>query len=169
MISVDVKCVYEPKTWQTEGSCPNCGHRKPMTVCVERGLRWSVKCNTCAYSFQDSRPREMRFVYGLVDPRTDKVMYVGCSTNPLERYRQHLVDKLHPGKLAWINELLEEGMHPSLTVFDVASGKDANALERALIDRLGAEGHGLLNILRQPSVAFHVVHEGEQELVEVLL
>ena len=86
-------------------------------------------------------------------------MYVGRSSDPLERYRAHLSDKLHPGKWAWISELIQDGLRPNMLILDCGIGDEANALERVWIEHYDKAGHGVLNILREPAMIFNITHE----------
>ena len=89
------------------------------------------------------------YVYLYVDPRDEKIRYVGKGW----RYRgiAHLFDRDESKKVAWINELRDHGYAPRIDI--LAHGlKDEDAallVERCVIDAIGVEnltnkvsGHG---------------------------
>ncbi len=60
-------------------------------------------------------------VYALADPRTDSIYYVGHSSNPERRLRDHLKGGEHgtnPDKSAWIAELRDAEMIPRLVILE---------------------------------------------------
>lgn len=63
------------------------------------------------------------YIYGLVDPRTNEIMYIGMSTNPTQRYRAHCA-KPKGGdtqKNRWIDELKLVGMKPRMQILEECS------------------------------------------------
>lgn len=72
-------------------------------------------------------------VYGLVDPRSGELRYVGKTSRPLEaRVKQHLYaavteEKTH--KAAWLRQLLASGLKPEAEVLEVH--ETAAALDEA--------------------------------------
>jgi hypothetical protein len=62
-------------------------------------------------------PRLGVCIYGLADPRTNEVRYVGASVDPWRRRSEHLADARSGGmsaKCVWLNALLTEGLDPQL-------------------------------------------------------
>lgn len=56
-------------------------------------------------------------VYHLIDPNTSAVKYIGKSTNPNARLKQHIDEsreRQNTAKKAWINTLLQAGKTPIL-------------------------------------------------------
>jgi NUMOD3 motif-containing protein len=91
-------------------------------------------------------------VYGLVDPRTDIVRYIGMSTQGLRRPRRHtsktaIATKSNPGKLAWILELKDLGLAPEIRILqECKSVGEAADTERALIADYRKRGVALTNM-----------------------
>lgn len=72
-------------------------------------------------------------IYGLIDPTTKELKYVGRSTNLDQRYKDHCGDK-NEGTTAyrsWKSEMFGRGEKPELTIFTVCdSMKSAMWAER---------------------------------------
>jgi hypothetical protein len=71
-------------------------------------------------------------IYGLIDPQTRTVFYIGVSRNPKQRLMNHLSD---PGSAAWhrCRALRATGLRPTLHIFaDCESDIDAKWIDRAL-------------------------------------
>ena len=85
-------------------------------------------------------------VYALVDPRTDKVRYIGCTTQSLDRrLRQHLGDQVaSPRKYQWLAELRQANLEPLVVALEEAEDAPAER-ERYWISLKRAEGCDLLN------------------------
>lgn len=61
------------------------------------------------------------FIYGLIDPRTDEVRYVGKANDPKCRLGNHLTPKnLAPRnkRNSWLKQLLQAGLKPRLVVLE---------------------------------------------------
>lgn len=89
-------------------------------------------------------------IYGLRDPRTNGIRYVGRSLRGLTRPREHASlgslkrDRSH--KANWIRELLREGLLPELVVLqEYTSEAETIAEETIWIRRLRFEGAQLTN------------------------
>lgn len=82
-------------------------------------------------------------IYGLVDPVTAMVRYIGKSATGLLRPTQHttpcLLAKDHTWKARWIRGLFAQGLRPTVRVLEVASPDVLDDMERYWI----AQGHGL--------------------------
>ena len=159
MITIDVKYVYGTVSWPDRARCVKCGGDTHMTVTVSHGLNVEMRCNRCETLLLYPRTGTVRFVYGLADPRTELVSYVGCSANPIDRYQAHLNDRTHEVKYAWIRNLIDSGVYPSMIIFGVAGRAEANAMERHWISKLSSEGHPLVNIIRPVNMAFNITHD----------
>lgn len=63
-------------------------------------------------------------IYGLVDPRTNQLKYIGFAINPQERYLEHMKPrsrKAHTHKNHWLNQLVEQGLKPEQIILEVLS------------------------------------------------
>lgn len=58
------------------------------------------------------------FIYILVDPRDDKVRYIGKSNNPKKRLEGHLGDKKKTHKCNWIKSLTTLNLRPIIETID---------------------------------------------------
>jgi hypothetical protein len=87
-----------------------------------------------------------RFIYCLVDPMTDKVVWVGSTCNPQERLNGHLQDK-YPStqKGAWMRWLRGFRMRPSMIVLEVTHIGKVREAEDAWIKFMLADGAPLMN------------------------
>jgi hypothetical protein len=71
-------------------------------------------------------------IYALIDPRTDRVMYVGQSIDIDYRFRQHLDGWRHDSnrrKVQWIGELQRIGMLPILKIIEECPFGDCDTAE----------------------------------------
>jgi predicted GIY-YIG superfamily endonuclease len=67
-------------------------------------------------------PMNHRVIYGLLDPRTGLIRYVGVTSNPEKRMNEHLKDRNKKGsgikKNTWINELMDLNIPPLFVFLD---------------------------------------------------
>lgn len=89
---------------------------------------------------------EKTFIYGLADPRSNAIRYVGKADNPSKRYRQHLSCRSNPSKRQWIKELKAEALTPVLVVLAEIPMEEWAEQERYWIKKVQDEGFSLLNI-----------------------
>jgi len=77
-------------------------------------------------------------IYGLADPRTNEVRYVGKTTDPRRRLYHHIylapVGTTHRDR--WIVQLLAEGVKPTLMVLETVGGESWQVREREWIASL---------------------------------
>jgi hypothetical protein len=107
------------------------------------------------------RVSETTWIYGLFDPSTKEIKYVGASVRPVERYRQHLTRQqqhtVHGGeskKNEWLAELEDSGTEPELVILEEVEARSytigkrhpdvAEAEDRWMV-KLIKEGHSLTN------------------------
>lgn len=63
----------------------------------------------------------MSFIYGLIDPNTLDVRYIGKAHDPWGRLygpQGHLKDKYHCYKVHWIQSLLKQNLTPNICIFE---------------------------------------------------
>lgn len=88
-------------------------------------------------------------IYGLTDPRTGEIRYIGKSTNGMRRPNIHstpscLRDETH--KTHWIRELRRNGLRYGIVVLATTADKcELNKLEKALIAKARSDGWRLTN------------------------
>lgn len=116
----------------------------------------------------------LQFIYELYDPRTDVVGYVGITTDPNGRYKQHL--SMVDGNLAkntWINDMLAEGVQPGMRIREIIENDDERAYqqERYWIQFYLDQGTNLKNIQfvnRTDDQSTESIYEGIQDDVPPL-
>jgi hypothetical protein len=66
------------------------------------------------------RKPKTTFIYGLTDPRTGQVRYVGKSNKPQRRLVEHIryCTDQHTHKDHWIQQLLSEGVEPGMEILE---------------------------------------------------
>lgn len=70
------------------------------------------------------------YIYGLVDPLSGNVRYIGQSVNPTYRLRYHLrIKKPSTHKEFWINSLLRLGLVPEMIILETTTKKNSCELE----------------------------------------
>jgi hypothetical protein len=85
-------------------------------------------------------------IYGLVDPRTDAVRYVGKAAGPKRRLKEHWVRRSGTGvKNAWLRELDAEGLRPVMVILEVVPKSGWRVREADHVSRLEKGGIELLN------------------------
>ena len=100
----------------------------------------------------------MFVIYGLVHPGTDNIFYVGRTTRPWPRLRQHRLDgrasapipeHVHLGdsKNTHVRKDFENGTPTEMRVLEIVEGTrdDAQKAEESWIRKLRSEGYALTN------------------------
>lgn len=88
-------------------------------------------------------------VYGLIDPRSGRMMYVGQSIDIDYRYRQHCNIVCFDGNLEkhhWIADLRRCELSPTLVILRECAWPESDDVEKQLISRYRLEGQCELNI-----------------------
>jgi hypothetical protein len=75
------------------------------------------------------------FIYGLVDPRTNLIRYIGWTPNAKIRYGKHINESKRETnhKANWIKQLLSLNLKPALIILDEVSVEDWSLAESAWI------------------------------------
>ena len=84
------------------------------------------------------------WVYELVDPRTNRRAYIGCTANPELRLRQHLAGKCRTTG-EWVQALKNSGLAPVMRIKRMRPEPIAFKMERAWIRAARARGEKILN------------------------
>jgi DNA-binding NarL/FixJ family response regulator len=86
------------------------------------------------------------FIYGLLDPRTDELRYIGKSDRPRERLANQLNERSNTHRCHWIAELQSLGLRPKQVILDsVPAGSGWEVVERAYIAGARIAGCRLTN------------------------
>ena len=91
---------------------------------------------------------ETTFIYGLIDPQTCRLRYIGKSDNPQSRLAQHISDTRHRRNThcsTWIRSLLAKEIRPTIEVIDEVLISEWPAIEAAYIQFYREEGFDLVN------------------------
>lgn len=65
------------------------------------------------------KPYAFCYIYGLREPGTDTIMYVGRTVDPFQRLKDHIAD-LFPNKRGiWIQSLLDDGIYPVMDIIAI--------------------------------------------------
>ena len=86
------------------------------------------------------------FIYTLVDPRDDGIVYIGTSIRPSKRLTS-ICNGLHCGRAlaAWARELQTAGLTPKLKVIEKVTTKSRRVHELKWIKHYLNQGYDLLN------------------------
>lgn len=87
------------------------------------------------------------FIYGLVDPKTNELRYVGKSVNPLVRLRKHISERnVHDTyKDRWLRKLYDLNIKPELIIIDEVKHNQWQFWERFYINYFKSIGCSLTN------------------------
>lgn len=90
------------------------------------------------------------FIYGLADPRTGEIRYVGRTVNLRHRTRRHLrvagTESPSLYRDRWIKQLLSEGLEFNLIVLETIDESQSGEAETKWIAKLREEGARLTNL-----------------------
>jgi hypothetical protein len=92
-------------------------------------------------------------VYGLVDPETKTIRYIGQTTNIIKRIKQHKKDKTGSKKSEWIQSILAKGYHLDYVILDT-NGQDRDWIFtfNKFWDLLNADNHDHYSVSLQTFV-----------------
>jgi DNA-binding XRE family transcriptional regulator len=87
------------------------------------------------------------YIYGLIDPRTRTLRYVGASIDPAKRLKEHLgfarrLPSVLPSKRLgpWLAELIALDIEPEMVILETTDEADAQAAEDRWIAAYEAKG-----------------------------
>ena len=87
------------------------------------------------------------WIYGLIDPRDGEIHYIGWSTRPEMRLREHIKCNKGTCKGVWIKELREDGLEPSMKFLEVTNLYDVQSIEQGWIEEGRKLGWPLTNMV----------------------
>lgn len=90
------------------------------------------------------------FIYGLLDPRTGALRYIGKANDAQKRLKSHLRDmkrRTTPVYL-WMRELAAEGVAPKIKILDKCCERTWPDREVGQIAKARSEGADLLNVAK---------------------
>jgi hypothetical protein len=93
------------------------------------------------------RPSSFNEIYGLFDPRSGELRYIGKAANAERRLKSHKRDakRRTTPVYVWMRDLAQAGMSPALKVLET-TGADWQSVERRLIAKHLEAGADLLNL-----------------------
>jgi hypothetical protein len=90
--------------------------------------------------------KSMIYIYSLIDPFTNKIRYIGKSTRPKERLRNHCNEKANSWRNHWIRSVISKGGQPQLSILEtLADDADWQSIEIGWIKRGRDAGWPLTN------------------------
>lgn len=94
-------------------------------------------------------PNKFAKIYGIVDPMTDKVIYIGKANNVQKRLKTHILDsKRRKTKLyQWMQDHIENNQQINIIELASSISDDWQSLEKQMISQYGCEGV-LLNMAK---------------------
>jgi hypothetical protein len=101
----------------------------------------------------------MVIIYGLIDPRTNQLRYVGQTNNLQKRFKEHIyhseLKRSTTHKHNWIRGLVSEGLKPDIEVLDVVSLDQSGYWEGWWMNYMEAIGCNLVNSLKVGQTVVH--------------
>lgn len=108
----------------------------------------------------------MTYIYGLADPRTSKIRYIGRSVGVNRRLGEHINEVLRTTKGRWIEELRAEGIPPTIFILEeVENDGDALAREAWWIEFGRSRGWPLTNSGKRNQLNSDLLHIRSFQLV----
>lgn len=94
-------------------------------------------------------------IYGLKDPRSGLIRYIGKSLRPKARFQSHCYETAvgNPHKARWIVQLRDEGLKPELIILETCNETNWSERERYWIKAGRDLGWPLVNVQKGGSYA----------------
>lgn len=92
-----------------------------------------------------SLPQRNTFIYYLIDPITDSVMYVGQSYDPAKRFRNHCSSRASKKIRDWVLSLRSKNLRPILSVAEEVEYRKIFFIERQHIQLQKESNPNILN------------------------
>lgn len=88
------------------------------------------------------------FIYALIDPRNNKIRYIGKANNPYKRFPQHINEAKNSNtkKANWIKSLIKNLIRPELLILDEVEKNNWQFWEKFYISLYKSWGFDLTNV-----------------------
>lgn len=121
--------------------------RRRLYEIEDGAAAWVPAAPTWGFAGLDDGSNQPVYIYGLQDPRTGGVCYIGKTTSVNRRLKQHLAcEGANAARVAWIAELEAQGLAPEVLILEECDMETWQAAEIAWIAKGRALGWPLLNI-----------------------
>lgn len=88
---------------------------------------------------------EKYYIYGLVDPASLQIRYIGKTNDMAGRFKEHLRERGDTRKCKWVSELSSRGKTPSVVILEETDGLNALSMEAKWIGMAISFGWDLVN------------------------
>lgn len=93
-------------------------------------------------------------IYGLIDPRDNRIKYIGQTVDLERRYKEHCAMYGETAKDVWIAEMAALGLKPGLVHLETVDGTEANFREQWWIELLKVTGSEMVNTGKPAAVEY---------------
>jgi len=108
----------------------------------------------------------MVFIYGLIDPFTFKVRYIGKTINLKQRFSRQICEKEKTHRCHWIQSLISKGRKPIQVVLqELSDGDDWQSCERKWISIAKKYGWDLVNSTEGGDGVLNLSGEGKARML----
>jgi len=108
------------------------------------------------------------YIYGLVDPRTNQVRYVGKANNPEERLKGHLREcRRKLPVYAWIRKLGKLGLSPELRILKKCLKTEREEHEINMIAEYRSKGN-MLNLAKGGKHSYISPEAGRKNVIKMV-